>query len=94
MLVKYIDESGNFAHLETLVDPKWESKLDKVGNVYFAKRSIVEPKPVKEAVTPIKDDAEVVEFDADMAKAYLKEKGVKGYQLLKGDTLRNKAIAE
>ena len=36
----------------------------------------------------------MVEFDADAAKAYLKEKGIKGYQLLKGDSLKNKAIAE
>jgi hypothetical protein len=94
MLVKYIDENGNFAQLETLVDPKWESKLDKVGSVYYAKRTVVEVKPTKEekiVETPVTD---AVEFDADAAKAYLKEKGVKGYQLLKGDSLKNKAIAE
>jgi len=70
MLVKYIDENGNFAHLETLVDPKWESKMDKVGSVYYAKRNVVEAKQAKEE----KVEVDVVEFDADAAKAYLKEK--------------------
>lgn len=93
MLVKYIDENGNFAHLETLVDPKWESKLDRVGSVYYAKRNVVEAKPAKEE-KKVEVPVEVVEFDVDAAKAYLKGKGVKGYQLLKGDSLKNKAIAE
>lgn len=93
MIIKYIDENGNFAQLETLVEPKWESRMEKMGNMYHAKRTaVVEKQPAKTAVDEA--PAATEDFDADAAKAYLKEKGVKGYQLLKGDSLKNKAIAE
>lgn len=93
MIIKYIDENGNFAQLETLVEPKWESRMEKMGNMYHAKRTTVaEKQPVKAVIVEVPVVTE--EFDANAAKAYLKDKGVKGYQLLKGDSLKNKAAAE
>lgn len=92
MLVKYIDASGNQSVLETLVDPKWETKMEKIGNVYFEKKT-TESKEVVKVVIEGKA-VEVADFDEVAAKEFLKEKGVRGYGLLKGEGLKKKAIAE
>lgn len=95
MIIKYIDKNGNFSILETLVDKDWDKKIEKIGLQRFEKRNDV---VISNAKKEIKDDSkEVVEassFDEASAKEYLKEKGVRGYGLLKGEGLKKRAIEE
>lgn len=106
MLIKFIDKSGNFSMLETLTEPNYEKRLEKIGNVWFEKRNVVEPKiekkvvkveepKVEEKVEVKEEIKEEVEVNMDeQYKAFLKEKKVRWYALLKGEWLKNKALAE
>jgi hypothetical protein len=55
MLITYINTSGNFQQLETLTDPKWETKLEKNGNVWFERKSQVAEK-VKAPKVEVKEE--------------------------------------
>lgn len=92
MRIKYIDKDGNFAELETLLDTQWESKLEKVGRVYFEKKDIIENVKPKEEVKV--DVIEPIQFDEVGAKEFLKQKGIRGYGLLKGEWLKKRALEE
>lgn len=91
MIIKYINKQGNFAILETLVEKDWEQRLEKIGLVWFEKKDSL---PVKKEVvaTDVSNDNE--KFDEVAAKEYLKSKGVRGYGLLKGESLKKKAKEE
>lgn len=92
MIIKYIDKNGNFSILETLVEKNWEQRVEKIGLQRFEKRNNVIAWFVNKDV--IKEEVEVWSFDETAAKEYLKEKGVRGYGLLKGEGLKKRAIEE
>jgi len=92
MIIKYIDKNGNFSILETLVEKDWEQRVEKIGLVRFEKRNDVVVWSAKKET--IKEEVEVSSFDEAAAKEYLKEKGVRGYGLLKGEGLKKRAIEE
>lgn len=95
MIIKYINKQGNFAILETLVEKDWEQRLEKIGLVWFEKKDSLQVKKevkVEVVATDVSDDNE--EFDEVAAKEYLKSKGVRGYGLLKGVSLKKKAKEE
>ena len=92
-MLNYIDKNGNRAMLDTDKEPTRMSRIEKVGSVHF-ERKVVEvkkPKVVKEVakvvVEEIIEDAiedAIEEKDlTDAYKAFLKEKKVRGYGLLK-----------
>lgn len=105
MFIKYISKQGNFEELETTTDKNWETKLHKIGNVWFENRETLVPtvdkKAKKEVV--IENEVEVSkeeiieqldeEIEVKM-KEFLKEKKIRGYGLLKGEGLKKRAIEE
>ncbi len=91
MIINYINTQGNFTMLETFVDTEWDQKVENIGNTWFEKRNVV---PVVEKKEVKKEEIVVGEFDEVAAKEFLKEKGIRGYGLLKGEGLKNRAIQE
>ncbi len=94
MIIHYINKDWNFAQLETAIDIYWELKLEKIWKTRFEKASI-EKSVVKEIKEVVKEETkEDIAFDEIAAKEYLKEKGIRGYGLLKWEWLKKRAIAE
>lgn len=87
MDIKYISAEGNVVLLEdVLVVP---ANIEKIGDTYFEKKEVIvksEKKVEKKKVWEI--DEELFEE----AKSFLKEKKVKGFWLLKGQNMIDKAI--
>lgn len=83
MFVTYINRDGNKETQDFLKVPE---NFTKVDGVYFEPRDEeVEIKEVKEVINN--------DYIEDKAREYLKENKVKGYGLLKGSKLVEKAIA-
>jgi hypothetical protein len=95
MIIKFINKEGNFQDLETNTDRTWESKVEIIGNTWFEKKPVIENKK-KVVIEEPKEEVveEVKEFDEVKAKEFLKEKKVRGFGLLKGEKLKERAIAE
>ena len=73
--------------------------LEKIDNTWFEKRCIVEIKKIKKEVeikdVDIKESIADVSEDVEAkAKEYLKEKKVRGYALLKGQKIIDRAVVE
>ena len=94
MKFTYISADGNIKETEDVtLTPDF---LEKIDNIWFEKRGIVETKKTKEIEVTEEDVWEtVVEISEDVeakAKEYLKEQKVRGYALLKGQKIIDKAV--
>jgi len=76
------------------------SKLEKIDNDYFEKKEVKkEEKKVATKSTPVEVEdipsvkEETIERDLELEmKEFLKEKKVRGYALLRGESLKTKAV--
>ena len=101
MKFEYIDKNGNKSETEDLNEVP--ANFEKIDNIYFEKREVEVVKTKKETKEVVKEVAEEVTITTPATEdvnldddylAFLKEKKIRGAHLLKGDKLKEKAIAE
>lgn len=92
MIIEYINKNGNLEKTADVV--KVPENLEKIGNMYFEKKDVIkkETKKVVEVKEEVKEELDEELFEK--AKAFLKEKKVKGFGLLKGQKMIDKALEE